>query len=205
MSKYIIREQMEPETPDWMEYLDVFIIQGRDTLLNGKDLEKIRTEIDDVINELEDYSAQEVMNDYNIPYSPEAADELKRLEYIKHEEDRIAKYMTLKTGDPWETRTVRGYCQSDWADVIYNAAVYNKKDVDIIGDYCFGCFKEFSITDPDGETVYGYYVTDHNLSNYSDQEYKEIVCSMEGIKPEDAILEMIEDVKTVRQPVYRTA
>ena len=202
---------MEPEFPDWIEsnYDDLFVMHKENyrsySLINNGAFQDLLTEINDVLYELEDYDAQEVMNDYNIPYSPEAAEELKRLDDLKYEEDRIAKYMTLKTGEPWETRTVRGYCQGDWAIAIYPAEIYREKDIDSLGDYYFGCMKEFSITGPDGDEVFGYYVTDHDLSNYSDQEYKEIVCGMEGIDPKDAILEMIEDVKTIRQPVYRTA
>ena len=175
------------------------------SLVNNDSFQDLLKEIDNVMYELEEYEPRDVMPDYDIPYSLDGAAVLKGLEAEKYEEVRIAKYLTVKTGEPWEIRTVRGYCQSDWAIVIYNADQYSEKEADIYGDYCFGCFKEFEIIDPDGQEVYGYYVTDSELEKYDDQEYKRIVCSMEGIDPEDATLEMIDDVKTIRQPVYRIA
>lgn len=218
--KYTITEQMEPEVPvggpgfDLEEaYSDVFVItfdHGRTySLINWEDYKEIDKEIDSVMGDLDNgFTFEEVMQDYGLEYTPDNVNALGELytHDLDAQEDRITKYMQIKTGNAWKHRTVRGYCQSDWAIAIYPAEIYSEKDIDILGDYCFGCFKEFSIKESGADyEVYGYTVTDSELDSCTDQAYKEAVCKMEGIDPEEAIINMIEDIKTIRQPVYRTA
>ena len=206
--KHTITEQMEPELPDYIleRYDDLFILQDHySSLINNENFKDLRKEINNVMRDVEDgYGALDIAQDYGFQYDPDTDRKLKSLEVLSFY-DRIARYLEIKTGEPYSTKTVRGYCQSDWATVIFPRDIYRDKDIDVLGDYCFGCFKEFSITDPDGEEVFGYIVADSELSSYSDKAYKEVVCAMEGIDPEHTLLKMIEEVKTIRQPVYRTA
>ena len=120
--------------------------------------------------------------------------------------DSVCLYLTLKTGKKWENKSVYGYCQGDYVNVVYCEDCYNEKSVRVIGELYMGCGKEFSITflneaGEENDTVYGYYVADCEYMN--DSELKSIVCGMEGIDPEKAQFELIENISTIYQPTYK--
>ena len=142
------------------------------------------------------------MKDYNIPYSPRSAHALKGLIEIDNYIEQLCAYLTIKTGKAWTTRTCRGYCQGDYVEVVYCEKFYTDHEIDIIGDMYLGCGKEFSIEFPDNETVYGYFVAD--CQGYTEADYLSIICEQEGIEKEKAILETIDHIETVYNPVYKT-
>ena len=73
MKNYIIREIMEPEAPEWnLEGIeDLYIMQKEYyrsySLVNNDSFQDLLKEIDDVMYELEEYEARDVMPDYDIP------------------------------------------------------------------------------------------------------------------------------------------
>jgi len=118
----------------------------------------------------------------------------------------IAAFLTITTGRKWETSSARGYCQGDYADIVYCTDFYTKQGIDEAGDIFFGCAKEFSVTDyenddEEGFTVYGYIVADCQAR--TDEDYKRIVCDYASINPEDTTLEMIDGCSTRTVYSYR--
>ncbi len=171
------------------------------------DIDAITDELDDIINGFSTgyKNVKELMKDYDIEYNPRAAHEFKNLLELDFV-DSVCLYLTLKTGKKWDSIGVCGYCQGDYVNVIYCEDYYNEKSARIIGELYMGCGKEFSITflneaGEENNTVYGYYVADCEYMN--DSELKSIVCGMEGIDPEKAQFELIENVSTIYSPTYK--
>lgn len=180
--------------------------------INEKDFQNITNEFDNIMGDIDSIgyyykSIKEVMKDYNIPYSPNRAHELKNLANIRDYIDQITTYLSIKTGKKWENQAARGYSQGDYADIIFCADHYESKDISVIGDMFLGCGKEYSITwlnddGSEGETVYGYYVADSEA--WRDQDIKTLVCSYAGLNPDTTQLQLIENIKTAYIPEYRT-
>lgn len=223
MTAYTIREEFNP---DFSNYFDcdlyskaagdycftVFGVTGDygrfSSDLNADDFKAITGELDNIMNDIDDVgyyynSVKEVMADYGITYSPKKAHMLKELANISDSVKQLCVYLTVKTGRPWTTRAARGYSQGDYADMIYCSDFYTEHDIDIVADLYMGCAKEFSITDSDNDTVYGYFVAD--CQAHTNNDYKTIVCNMADLDPDNVIMELIDDVKTITVPSYRIA
>lgn len=178
----------------------------------------IVTRIDDFIDDFtvnrDRYETRKsVMNYYEIPYNPTLCYKLteytNKVPYIS-DIDQVATFLSLTTGRRWNTSTARGYCQGDYANMLYCADIYTARDAEIYGDYYFGCVKEFDVTtlDENGaeiETIGGFFVADSEIENWhdSDQEYKRLVCNTAGIDINAATLELIDSSRTVTTYSYR--
>lgn len=178
--------------------------------INKNDFEIITREMEQIIEEVCDIAAgcgcykniKELMLDYGMKYNPRNAHILKGLTDVDYIEG-LCSFLTVKTGRPWASRTARGYCQGDCVDVVYCEDFYTDHAIDIIGELYLGCGKEFSITFDKDDTFFGYFVAD--CEAWTDADYKKIVCGMEGINPDESIIEMIEGYSTITTPIYRTA
>lgn len=154
---------------------------------------------------------KEVMKDYGIKYSPTACHRLKAWNE-EHEDDptspeAIAAYLTITTGRPWNVKSVYGYCQGDYSEVVYCEDIYSRKDAEAAGEIILGAANEYSITFPaddstDGEpwTVYGYIVAD--CQAWRPEEVKKLICDWEGIDPAEAVLMIPGDPHTVTTYEY---
>lgn len=155
---------------------------------------------------------KEVLQDYGIKYSPTACHRLKAWNE-EHEDaptspESIAAYLTITTGRPWNVKSAYGYCQGDYAEIVYCEDVYSRKDAEAAGEIILGAANEYSITDLDDdgnelETVYGYIVAD--CQAWRPEDVKSLVCSWEGIDPEEAVLMTIEDSYTRTEYKYTEA
>ena len=185
-------------------------INGTDFNYVVSDLNAVIDEIDTLLNYESGYSyknIKEIMLDYDLNYNSHNAHKLKTILDIGYI-DAITMFLSMRTGKSWKSLQVCGYCQGDYTDVVYCSEKYDDKTARIIGELYLGCGKEFSITylDENGEetdTIYGHYVAD--CEYITDAELKELICSNEGIEPEQTRLELIESVSTVYTPSYRIA
>ena len=204
---------------------------GRKSGLNIDTYKKITDEADEIISCFDDIkngyrefyaSYKAVMEDYKIPYSAKRCHDLKEwaARADANDDDDIAEYLTIKTGRKWDTGCVRGYCQGDYVDIVYCPEFYSG-GIEAYGEVYLGCAKEFSITylnesydiddesldydidDASGDTVYGYIVADCQAN--TDDDYKKLVCDMEGIPEEETVLQMIDGYSTHTIYSYRTA
>lgn len=149
----------------------------------------------------------------DIKYSPTTCHRLKEwargAEYSPStSREAIAEYLTIKTGRPWSTASATGYCQGDYAEIVYCEDIYSQEDAEAAGEIALGAANEYSITFPseDGskpETVYGYIVAD--CQAWRPEDVKRLVCSWEGIDPAEAVLMTIEDSYTRTEYKYTEA
>ena len=122
--------------------------------------------------------------------------------------DDFADFLTIITGEKWNCIRVNGYCQGDFADVVYCGKYYPGKSAQIAGELYIGCGKEFQVidVDEDGEEtdcVCGYYVAD--CEAWKDEDIKKIVCEEAGIDPDETQLELIDGYSTHTTYNYRFA
>ena len=123
----------------------------------------------------------------------------------------IAEYLNITTGHAWSVLAARGYCQGDYAEVLYCEEQYDKKDAEAAGEIYLGCATEFCVIDLDEngnetDTCYGFIVADCQV-NYRerDKEYKQIVCEWDGLDPEKTRIEFIDGQRTYTEYTYRAA
>ena len=180
--------------------------------LNSKDFEDLKKEVSycltdvyDKINGYNDYykSVKAIMEDYKLPYNPTNCKKLKDLSSADYERPEvIAAYLSIKTGKKWDTYDSRGYCQGDYAKIVYCPTFYTKKSIEVISDLYWGMGKEFCILyDGDEDNaVYGYYIADCEYRTIED--IKTYFCKMEGFEEEETVLEMISGSRTYTKYEY---
>ena len=154
-------------------------------------------------------SCKEAMESCGIEYNPRKCHLLKEWQKSADEckPESIAEYLTITTGKEWSVKSARGYCQGDFAQILYCPERY-KDGVEVYGDVFFGCAKEFVVIDLDengeeADSVGGYIVADCQAN--ADEDYKRIVCEWAEIDENETVLEMIDGQRTVTQYTYRTA
>lgn len=225
--KYIVRECEQPEIDFYFDcdgWDDIYIFHpGRygytEYGVNSKEYEDVKNDVynlfdafDDVGNKLYYDTFKEAMESVGIVYNSTKCHSLKNLWKVWNEtgyeidEETVASYLSVVSGDKWETACSTGYCQDDYCYIIYNTKRYTEKDVEIYGDMFNGCCKEFCVIELDEDenetdSCYGYYVA--NCQAWNDEEYKKIVCEWAGIDEEETTLEMIDDWKTQTVYTYR--
>ncbi len=153
------------------------------------------------------YTYKEIIEDAGYKYNPSFCHKLKEWYKGNTNTDRpetIANFLTIVTGQEWKTKSVCGYCQGDYAEIIYCTKYYKKPEIE--GEIYIGCCKEFSVSwlDDEGkeeETVCGFFVADCQIKTEAD--YKTIICEWEGLNPEETQLEMIEKTYTVTHYDYK--
>lgn len=93
--------------------------------------------------------------------------------------DDIAQFLTITTGEKWNSRAFYGYSQGDYCEVVYCTAHYSEEHITEIGKFWLGCGTEFSIDD-----VYGYFVVD-DVRWREGKPLKQALAGMYGCKPEE--------------------
>lgn len=204
---------------------NLFIIQRYTYRIEGYNIDeykRIKEQANDIINGFEDVrdpgnsynwtgyrTYKEAMEDNGVTYTPRKCHQLKHWTENANSDDpdSIAEYLTITTGKRWTTSSARGYCQGDYAEMVYCPERY-PEGVEEYGEIWLGAAKEFCIIDvnedgTEGDTVYGYIVADCKARR--DAEYKTIICKWEGLDPEETRLEMIDSATTRTIYSYRTA
>lgn len=111
--------------------------------------------------------------------------------------DVMADLMSIITGHVWERRTIRGCCQGDWNEMIYDTERVSKEYADIIEKAYFNMCDEWLVIDndlPDGLSAEEAIEEYHNgygfcgfTYDWSDDGRKE-VADMLGVTPEQVTL-----------------
>lgn len=173
-------------------------------------MEAILKGFEDVEDGVIDYDGKaitykQIMEDANIDYNSIKCHRLKVWSKDANidDTDDFADFLTIITGEKWNCIRVTGYCQGDFADVVYCGKHYPGKSAQIAGELYIGCGKEFQVidVDEDGEEtdcVCGYYVAD--CEAWKDEDIKAIVCKQAGIDPDETQLELIDGYST--QTIY---
>ena len=110
--------------------------------------------------------------------------------YTSENEEIFLPLLRLLTGYKWETHTIRGCCQSDYADVITRADVFTREQLEAFETQYFNTGTERIIHDendapetPDDITGYSVYCV-----SWSDDEIKKEIADAAGCAPEDLVL-----------------
>ena len=228
MKKYVFTE-IEPEATEFEFEFDgdtfketsgdycntLFIITsdgyGRYSGFNYDEYKKQLDEMNCLIDEFIQVSEQsgcyegatykEIMQSYNVPFNPTKCHKLKLLAEEKAGSDisKLCDYLTIKTGKQWEITSVNGYCQGDYAEILYCPKNNSKEIAKREGELWLGCGKEFSLStyyedEEEPETVYGYFIA--NCEYITDKELKNKLCEYEGIEPENCTLKLITNTYT---------
>lgn len=173
-------------------------------------------EFEEVENGYTDYDGKKItykncMENNGIKYTSTMCHRLKLL-YATYNGDidcsLVAAYLRIVTGKEWRETSVSGYCQGDYVNIIYCSDNYTEQSAEEAGNVYLGCAKEFSCTDYDengqldeNTTCYGYIVADNQA--FTDEEYKNVLASYQGVKPDEIKLEMIDyDKPTYTRVTY---
>lgn len=201
----------------------LFIVgNSRMSGFNVKELDKVADEIENLYDNYSDIthksnyavysSVGAMLVDYKLVDNIHNTVKIKAyIDFIKdasdsYDPDVLADFLTLKTGKKWDTDCVTGYSQGDYVDLIYCKDSYPNNSAKIYGEIWLGVCKEFCTVEVDengkeGDTCYGFIVAD--CQAWKDEDYKRLVCEWEGIKEEDAQLEMIEESHVITKYTYR--
>ena len=144
---------------------------------------------------------EEVMEDYGVLYSSEKCHALKEWAKtaINLDSDDIAEFLTITTGEQWNTRAAHGYSQGDYCEVVYCTAHYTKDDISEIGAFWLGCGSEFIIDD-----CSGYFVRD-TIRWTENETLVNVLADMSGYKPEELEVYLYSGEHTVSDYKLLTA
>lgn len=233
--KYIVRE-VPPESCDFEFYFEddgltekggdwnynLFIIcndgYGRIWGFNTETYKGVMRDADNLIDAFNNVggrygynSFKEAMDSIGVPYNSRKCHALK--EWWKSGADAsktedIATYLTITTGKEWNVGVACGYCQRDYAEIVYCTEHYTEQAIRNYGDVFFGCAKEFCVIDLDenGEetdSCYGFIVADSEA--WRDEDYKRLVADWACIDVSETRLEMIDGYKTRCEYSYRVS
>ena len=139
----------------------------------------------------------------------------KWTEFLNHDysgrygddEQKVADFLTLKTGKEWKVAAAHGDSQGDYVRIVYCAEHYEDKDARKYGEVWLGAAKEFCTVDIDengeeGDVCGGYIVAD--CQALKDEDYKKLVCEWACLREEETTLEMIESSRVVTKYTYKT-
>lgn len=107
------------------------------------------------------------------------------------EEESHLKALEIFTGHEWDTRIIRGCCQSDWQEVWYDTEQWTPEQLTTLETEYFNLGTEWIIHDEEGEPespeeISGYSV--YCTKGYNDDTFKAEIAEVVGGKAEDVIL-----------------
>lgn len=158
---------------------------------------------------------KEIMNDYardhkELSYNPSKCHKLRKVlrRFDRSDRESVCAFLEIYTGIKWGVISAYGYCQGDYAEVIYCEEAYTEQEAKAAGEIWLGAAKEFCVIELDesGEEtdcVCGFFVAD--CQAWHDEDYKKLVSEWYGINEEEAQLEMIDGWKTYTKYNYRIA
>lgn len=188
----------------------LYVITGNNyPVCNKSEYERISSEAENVANDFYDlandncsYFAnyKEILAYYGIKYSPATVSKLKKYaDKYRGNLDDIAAYLTITTGEAWETHTECGYCQGVYATGIYCVGHYTEEALELYVGAAAGTVSEFCRIEDD-DICYGFYVPDS--VTWHDDELREYMANMWGDDPDDIEIQLFDGYTTM--PNYRT-
>ena len=196
---------------DGYEDAILYVIAGNDyAVTNKQEWERLCNFVDNVATDFYDLlhnngyyfrTFKEICNYYGIRYSPAMVHKLKKFaeSYDDRSFDDIAAFLTITTGKEWDTYTVTGYSQGDYATGIYCTEFYTSESLELYVGAAAGTVTEFCRIDGN-DKCWGYYVTDD--IKWNEDKLREYLASMEGDKPENIQIELFNGYSQVAS--YKT-
>lgn len=173
------------------------ITAGGYSPVNSKEFERIASTAENIANDFSDLiegntyyfrTFKEICNYYGVKYSPRTAYKLKNYtEKYTGEYEDIAEFLTITTGEKWNTYSVTGYCQGDFATGIYCEGHYTPDSLELYIGAAAGIVSEFCRIE-DGESVYGYFVPDS--ITWNTDELKQYLANQAGDNADNIKVEL---------------
>lgn len=167
--------------------------------VNGDEYQTIKRQAEEVCTAFEelangeDYyqSFKAILNCLGIRYAPATVHKLK--EWTKtagDDPDSIADFLTITTGEKWNTYTVKGYCQGDFATGIYCKGHHTPEALELYVGASAGTVSEFYRIEGE-DFCCGFYVTDSEMwhAEANPEALKKYLASFEGDDPEEISIE----------------
>lgn len=188
----------------------LYVIAGGGYVVTNKaEYERISSQAENVANDFYDlangnfsYFAnyKEICRYYGIKYSPMTVSKLKKYaDKYRGDFDDIAAYLTITTGEAWETHTEHGYSQGDYATGIYCVGHYTEEALELYVGAAAGTVSEFCRIEDD-DSCFGYYVPDS--VTWHDDKLREYLANMCGDDPNNIEIEIFDGYTTTAN--YRT-
>lgn len=188
----------------------LYIIAGRDYMpVNAAEYQNIFNTAENVANDFLDLingngyyfkSFKEICNYYGIKYSPAMVNKLKKFaEKYTGDYDNIAEYLTITTGEKWNTYTATGYCQGDYATGIYCENHYTDEALELYVGAAAGIVSEFVKIDGE-DRICGYFVPDR--IKWNEAELRNYLAEFEGDNAEEIQIDLFDGFYQVAK--YKT-
>ena len=182
----------------------LYIIAGRDYMpVNAAEYEKIANNAENIAYDFIDLmtgngyyfkSFKEICNYYGIKYSPWIVNKLKK--YAKNytgDYDNIAEYLTITTGEKWNTYTATGYSQGDYATGIYCENHYTDDALELYVGAAVGTVREFCRIE-NNDKCYGFFVPDD--VTWNTDKLKAYLADIYGDNVKEISVELIDGYTT---------
>lgn len=162
------------------------------------------------------YNLTQILEDYNFsspsgkPWTNKQKHAFRLLmedeEHSAEDEEIFLPLLHLLTGHTWETHTIRGCCQSDWADVITRADVFTPEVLEEFEAEYFNTGTEWIIHDgetaPEGpEDIEGYSAY---CTKWGDDEIRDFIRGIHGTAPDDEVI-LYKWAGYIKTPRYEKA
>lgn len=182
----------------------LYIIAGRDYYpVNAKEYKSMTAAAEELANDITDFmngystyyrNYKHILEDHGIKYSPAAVKRIKAwsLKFNYQAED-YAEYLTITTGEKWNTYTATGYSQGDFATGIYCENHYDDDTLELYVGAAAGTVKEFCRIDDDGE-CYGFFVPDS--ITWNTDKLKAYLADIYGDNGKNISVELIDGYTT---------
>lgn len=184
------------------------------------DLDVVRDDYDVHEFETEEDYTKELFATIDNYFSKENKESLTEAEYLKlidlvdkfyncesrEEDDLICEVLEVIYGEPFTTGEFRGCCQGDWLDYICPESL-SQEYLDYVEAVLFATGTEFCITcdaydlEPDFSEVDTY--CDYTYL-WKDQDIREWLAKNIGCGIGDVVIQLIDDVRTVKRYTYRS-
>lgn len=182
----------------------LYIIAGRDYMpINKTEYQRIANAAENIANDFCDLingngyyfkSFKEICNYYGVKYSPWIVNKLKKFsENYTGDFDDIAEYLTITTGEKWNTYTATGYCQGDYATGIYCENHYTDECLELYVGAAVGTVKEFCRIE-ENDKCYGFFVPDE--ITWNTDKLKEYLADIYGDDEKNISVELIDGYTT---------
>lgn len=206
--------------PDWIDYSilyddegitnnsgknnALYIIAGRDYCpVNKKEYRDIVNRAEEIAGYFNDMAEgyntyfrnyKHILEYYGIKYSPAAVKKFKTwAANFEGDEEQIAEYLTLTTGEIWETYGATGYSQGDYATGIYCKGHYTEETLELYVGAAAGTVSEFCRIEGEDE-CFGFFVPDCIVWN--EEKLRPYLADLYGDRPEEIQIELFDGYTT---------
>jgi len=188
----------------------LYIIAGREYCpVNDSEYHNIKNTAENLAYDICDFmegnntyfkNYKEILKYYGVKFSPAAVKKFKIwADKFTGELEDIADYLTLTTGEKWNTYTETGYSQGDYATGIYCENHYTDESLALYVGAAAGTITEFCRVE-DEETVCGYFVPDE--IKWNTEKLRAYLSDIYGDKPEEISIELFDGY--TRIATYKT-